>query len=202
MGGIFEYAKNSWDKMLIVLSLLFWTYVLLSFIIRMFRDFREVNGSDATLYEETKISTQKFYSRIESAIGERQLSEIRLGRRYYREHLGISQKREYLAISYKKLLFLICAAPYGTGYFISFWSGEKMSFFKELTFSIPIYGPKLVNIIFRKTYFELDTEAMFRTTVRGCLDEAVKDTISNKGTRDSGMGIPHIVKNGENVIVE
>jgi hypothetical protein len=150
----------------------------------MFREFREISGSESILYEDTKISTQKFYSRVESAIAERQLNEIRLGRRYYKEHSGISHKREYLAISYRKLLFLICAAPYGTGFFISEWSGEKMSYLKELFFSIPVIGPKFVHIIFRKTFFEIDTEAMFRTTVKGCVEEATKEMIEIKGIRD------------------
>jgi len=191
---LLDYFTASWDRALAGLSLLFWSYVLIVFIIRIFRDFREINGSEATLHEGIKISSQKFYSRIESAIGERQLNEIRLGRRYYKEHTGISQKREYLAISYRKLLFLICSAPYGTGFFISWWSGEKMSFFKELVYSLPGFGPKLCKVMFRKTYFELDTEAMFRITVHGCLEEAVKEMITNKGKRDNSMGIPHVVK--------
>ena len=191
-----EIAKMS-GLILSGLFLLFLFYTIISFFIRLFRDFREINGSQATLHEWTKVSTQKFYSRVESAIGERQLHEIRLGRRYYKEHLGISQKREYLAVSYRKLLFLICAAPYGTGFFISTWSGEKMSLFKELIFSIPVIGPKLVNAMFKKTYFELDTEAMFRETVKGCVSEAVNEMISNKGKRDGAMGIPHAVRNIE-----
>ena len=194
---ILELLLKNWDRILTLLALLFWGYVFVKLIIRMFRDFREINGSQATLHEWTKISTQKFYSRVESAIGERQLNEIRLGRRYYKEHLGISQKREYLAISYRKLLFLICAAPYGTGFFISTWSGEKMSLLKELIFSIPVIGPKLVNAMFKKTYFELDTEAMFRETVKGCVNEAINEMITNKGKRDGAMGIPHAVRNIE-----
>jgi len=195
--AILDFMPKTWDSILATLVILFWFYVLITFIVRMFRDFREINGSVATLHEWTKISTQKFYSRIESAIGERELSELRLGRRYYKEHGGISQKREYLAVSYRKLLFLICAAPYGTGFFISWWSGEKMSFFKELIFSIPGIGPKLARVMFKKTYFELDTEAMFKQTVLGCLDEAVKDMITVKGKRDTSMGVPHVIKNVE-----
>jgi len=50
--------------------------------------------------------------------------------------------------------------------------------------------------MFKKTYFELDTEAMFRETVKGCLNEAVKDMITTKGTRDiNAVGIPHAIKN-------
>jgi len=195
MGELFDFITKNWDGILSALAILFWAYILTKAIVRMFRDFREINGSFATLHEGVKISSQKFYARIESAIGDRQLNEIRLGRRYYNEHKGISHKREYLAISYRKLLYLICAAPYGTGYFISTWSGEKMSFFKELTFSIPRYGPKLVNIFFRKTFFQLDNEAMFRVTVDGCVKEAVDEMITNKGKRENnGIGIPNVIK--------
>ena len=94
-------------------------------------------------------------------------------------------------------MYLVCAAPYGTGYFISTWSGEKMSFFKELIFSIPRYGPRLVNLFYKKTFFQLDTEAMFRVTVNGCVKEAVDEMITNKGLRDNLMGIPHVVKSVE-----
>ncbi|HEX5003165.1 MAG TPA: hypothetical protein VFW78_11775 [Bacteroidia bacterium] len=194
MGELFDFTTKNWDGILSALAILFWVYVLTKAVVRMFRDFREINGSEATLHEGVKISSQKFYSRIESAIGDRQLNDIRLGRRYYKEHMGISHKREYLAISYNKLLYLVCAAPYGTGYFISTWSGEKMSFLKELTFSIPRFGPKLVEIFFRKTFFELDTEAMFRETVKGCVREAEAEMITNKGKRDHNMGIPNVIK--------
>lgn len=179
---------QNWHDTLVLISLIFWGYVLINFIIRLFKDFREINGSEATLFEATKLSTQKFYSRIETAIGDRQLPDIRLGRRYYKEHLGISRKREYLAISHNKLLFLICAAPYGTGFFISWWQGEKMSFFKELLHSIPGVGPKFVLFIFKKTYFELDSEAMFRTTVHGCVEEATKEMVESKGIREKLNG--------------
>jgi hypothetical protein len=192
-----DFTLKNWNSILTALSLLFWAYMLITFIIRMFRDFREINGSEAILYEGTKISTQKFYARIESAIGERQLNEIRLGRRYYKEHGGISHKREYLAISYRKLLYLICAAPYGTGFFISCWSGEKMSIRKELFFSIPVIGPKFIDIIFRKTYFELDTEAMFRITVKGCVEEATNEMIKMKGIREQANNHQKVELKGE-----
>jgi len=198
MKDLFDFFLKNWDSLLTVLISTFLAYVLIKAGFRMFRDFREINGSEATLHEGIKISSQKFYARIESAIGDRQLSEIRLGRRYYKEHAGISHKREYLAISYRKLLYLVCAAPFGTGYFISTWSGEKMSFLKELTFSIPRFGPRLVNLFFRKTFFQLDTEAMFRETVKGCVREAEAEMITNKGKRDhTNMGIPHAIKNVE-----
>ncbi len=190
-------SRHFVDIIVLTIPGLFIGYFILTYVIRMFRDFREITGSEATLHEGARISTQNFYARIESALSERQLNEIRLGRRYYKEHGGISQKREYLAISYRNLLFLICAAPYGTGFFISWWSGERMSFIKELVFSIPLLGPKLSNWLFKKTYFQLDTEAMFRVTVMGCLNESVKDMITNKGIRVPSSGSPMIVHNSQ-----
>ena len=37
----------------------------------------------------------------------------------------LSAKREYLRVTRQKLAFDLCAAPFGTGFFFSWWVGEK-----------------------------------------------------------------------------
>lgn len=39
----------------------------------------------------------------------------------------LSDRREYLRISRERLTFDVCGAPFGTGFFVSIWCGEKQN---------------------------------------------------------------------------
>ena len=79
------------------------------------------------LVENLQHSPQEFYGSLEEAIGRRQIPDISLSRIDYLEGGMLSAKREYLRAERKRLVFDICAAPFGTGFFVSWWLGETRS---------------------------------------------------------------------------
>ena len=76
------------------------------------------------LIEGLQESSQQFYFLLEHAINERQIPNIDISRIDHREGGALSAKREYLRVRRKEYLFDVCAAPFGNGFFISWWLGE------------------------------------------------------------------------------
>ena len=76
------------------------------------------------LLEGLQESSKGFYASLEEAIRKRELPEINVSRVNYREGGIFSAEREYLRVEREDLLFDVCAAPFGTGFFISWWLGE------------------------------------------------------------------------------
>jgi len=76
------------------------------------------------LLEGLQESSKGFYSSLEEAIKKRELPEVLVSRVDYREGGILSAEREYLRAERKGLLFDVCAAPFGTGFFVSWWLGK------------------------------------------------------------------------------
>jgi hypothetical protein len=76
------------------------------------------------LLEGLQESSKGFYTSLEEAIKKRELPESPVSRTEYREGGIFSAEREYLRVESNELLFDICAAPFGSGFFISWWLGE------------------------------------------------------------------------------
>ena len=78
----------------------------------------------STLIENFQASPLSFYTAVEAALGRRQIVEARLSRVDYREAGLLSANREYLRVTREKLVFDVCAAPFGTGFFVSCWLAD------------------------------------------------------------------------------
>ncbi|MEM9292125.1 MAG: hypothetical protein AAGD01_10630 [Acidobacteriota bacterium] len=67
-------------------------------------------------------STQDFYRQVEDALKARELpSDVTFERVTHREWGMLSAEREYLRVRRENIAFDICAAPYGNGFFFSWW---------------------------------------------------------------------------------
>src|ERR1700704_6557135 len=73
------------------------------------------------LIENFQTSSLGFYESLESAIERRQVPEHHAARVEFKEGGLISAHREYLRMHRGKYAFDICAAPFGTGFFVSWW---------------------------------------------------------------------------------
>jgi hypothetical protein len=91
----------------------------------------------------------------------------------------MSSNREYLHIVRGEDIFDICAAPFGTGFFVSSWYVEKPDFIKKVLRTIPIFASWVAT----KTYFQLDTDAMFKSFVHSGMLEAIDTMTTSKGAR-------------------
>ncbi len=76
-------------------------------------------------FDGFQTSAMDFYASVEAALQRRQIPDVSVSRVDLHEGGTLSAKREYLRFTRQKLAFDLCAAPYGTGYFFSWWLGEK-----------------------------------------------------------------------------
>jgi hypothetical protein len=76
------------------------------------------------LIESFQTSSLAFYESVEAAVQARAVPEIQRTRIEHKEGGLASANREYLRIHRGKHVFDICAAPFGTGFFVSWWFTE------------------------------------------------------------------------------
>ncbi len=125
------------------------------------------------LTENLQESALTFYGAVEEAVKRRQLTDVKISRVDYREGGILSAKREYLRLQRKNLIFDICSAPFGTGFFVSWWLGEPVGFLR----SLPFFRPVL-------TYYRLDTALMFQESVSSAVMEVLDGITKAKGLRE------------------
>lgn len=83
----------------------------------------EVISQWSTLIENLETSPMGFFESVEAGITKRCIPEVQLSRVDHHESGIFSPKREYMRVTRDKLIFDICASPYGTGFFVSYWLG-------------------------------------------------------------------------------
>lgn len=72
-------------------------------------------------FENYNTSAREFYASVEEAVKRRGIPDVEFSRVDHAEGGILSAKREYLRVARGKLVFDICAAPFGKGYFFSWW---------------------------------------------------------------------------------
>lgn len=73
------------------------------------------------LIEDFETSGLDFYAAVEEAIKERNVPDAELSRVEWQEGGLVTARREYLRIKRSRLAFDVCAAPFGRGFFFSWW---------------------------------------------------------------------------------
>lgn len=81
------------------------------------------------LVEAFQTSPLTFYKELEAAIDRRAVPEMKGTRIEFKEGGLLSAHREYLRIVRGRYSFDICAAPFGNGFFFSWWLTEPQSRF-------------------------------------------------------------------------
>lgn len=76
------------------------------------------------LIENLQASSLEFYRSVEAALHRRQVPQTTNTRVEYKEAGLLSARREYLQVKRERLIFDVCAAPFGTGFFVSSWLAE------------------------------------------------------------------------------
>lgn len=74
-----------------------------------------------TLVDDFNTSSLDFYKVVGEAVNAREVPEVTFDRVLYREGGFATAKREYLRLRRGALVFDVCAAPYGTSFFFSWW---------------------------------------------------------------------------------
>lgn len=80
----------------------------------------EVLSRWCELIKDFNASPKEIYDIIERHVAAREVPELESTREFWHEGGALSAKREYLRLARERLVFEICAAPFGTGFFVSF----------------------------------------------------------------------------------
>jgi hypothetical protein len=85
-----------------------------------------------------------------------------------------------LRIKHGDLVFDICAAPFGTDFFISWWLYESKGGMRSWLRHTKV-GDFLARRAERRTFFQIDEEDMFRSCVHECILETIAAVTEGKG---------------------
>src|SRR5262245_13453504 len=77
-------------------------------------------------FDDFEISPLEFYERVKQGVGRREVPEARISSRDWKASGLLSAKRTYLRIRRGRTQFDICAAPFGKGFFFSWWQTDEV----------------------------------------------------------------------------
>jgi len=163
------------------LGIIMAAWVLFSYTFNPRRTFDNITSTWHRSFANQHYSAQEFYRLVDAAIREKKITHLSIERVIYSDtFLG---SREYLQIRRSDQMILICAAPFGTDYFISWRQGQPVHFLQDMCMRIPKIGESLTAVLFRKTFFQQDTDAMFREAVHQCVLAAINHITSTQAER-------------------
>lgn len=93
-----------------------------------------------SMADEFHVSSDEFYKAIEAELARRQIPQLKMERIEISEGGLISGNRIYLRMMRERLLFDVCAAPFGTSYFFSCRSSELPFNLNYLHLLIMLFG--------------------------------------------------------------
>lgn len=166
-----------------LLGIVFLCWTVLSFIFRKGRTFAVVHTRWHHTFDDMKVSPQEFYHMVTDKINEKEIPGIEIDTVSHAETSIVSARRAYLQVKRDDQMFLICSAPFGTQYFISWWFGSPTNVWDEFWVSVPFFGAYIDKVLRGKTYYQMDSDSMFKDTIKGCVLEAIDDIASEKGYR-------------------
>jgi len=143
----------------------------------------EVISHWSTLIEGFQYSPQQFYNLVAEAVTKRNIPDAVIGKVQFKEGNLLSAKREYLRIYCKnEFYFAICGAPFGTGFFVSWWllqppDGCLASMFAPF----PILSLIAKALVKPWTYYRVDTVTMFQTATNSAVQEVIQAITSERG---------------------
>ena len=133
--------------------------------------------------ENLQASPMDFYASLEKAINKRNLPDITISRKDWKEGGMFSAKREYFRIKRKEHVFDICGAPFGNGFFFSWWLAEIPSGLMAVLSEIPWVGLFFMVFIKPATYYKIDTALMFQQAIHTAVLDVVDEMTSSRGLR-------------------
>src|SRR5258708_4745176 len=121
------------------------------------------------MFQGVQQSSNEFYGRVEQYLALHNLKDTKLQRVNIAEGGIFSSKREYLQVRRGNHVFHICAAPFGNGFFVSWWLGAvERGFFAWLA-RWPVIGLLFRAFIKPLTYYKVDTALMFQSVTHGAV---------------------------------
>jgi hypothetical protein len=133
---------------------------------------------------DLQFSSKEFYQSVEELLTKREIPDAKYFQVEMSERGSIMDRhRLYLRVKNTPYSFDICAAPYGTGFFVSWWFGEDIGCLMRILFYIPLLGSYLKKRMYTKTYYIMDTEDMFMTAIHYAVTQCLDAVTTQKGLR-------------------
>lgn len=143
----------------------------------------EVIGNWSHLFENMTQDPTKFYVMLKEILEEKEIPELVTGSKNIKQGGLLSYQRLYFVVSRGDFIFHICAAPWGKGFFFSWWARKRLSSFDSTISKIPFVGKSIVKARQSKSYYESDTDTMFRTSVQQAVLQAIDRITEANGIR-------------------
>ena len=150
------------------------------FTISSFLRFSNSLDSWQTLYPNSTYDVEEFYNTVVDMMFHQNVPDFKVSKRNFKQGGILSKHRLYLEITRGNYRFHICAAPWGKGFFFSWWMKYRLRSLGDFLRNMPIIGPQLRKIKY-ETYYKSDTDTMFRTSVHNCVTDAIDHMSSIKG---------------------
>lgn len=163
-----------------MLALLF-LVAIIGLLIYYYNKIRFVSKSPwQHFFDGVEFSTKEFYDKVEAGVRERKVPEVYFAKESFLESHVFSAKREYLRVTRGEYVFFVCAAPFGTGTFVSEWLCVKKDSFIN---RIPIINKLAGKDRDDKTFYQMDTEGMCRSAIHSAVVEVLDGITTAKGVR-------------------
>jgi hypothetical protein len=167
---------------LLELSAIFGILFFFAFLAVRRRKIRNVHSHWHHLFETRLFAPLEFYHTLQDVLNEKGMHEVTFYSVIHSEKGLLSANREYLRIKYKEYLIDVCAAPFAKeALFVSWWLGDGGITFRDILIHTPLLG-----WLFKrrpKTFYEQDTELMFKEMTARCIKETIEMVTQTKGVR-------------------
>ncbi|QEC77388.1 hypothetical protein [Mucilaginibacter ginsenosidivorax] len=131
-------------------------------------------------FEDLQLSAKDFYAALEARIASYQFPDVECRVVERHEDSILSSKRQYLQIEHHYLSYLVCAAPFGRSFFISWYLEQSEDGFTLALRKIPILRWLVPS---EKTYYQIDSELMFKNSIENIVKAAVHKLMVEHGYR-------------------
>lgn len=136
-----------------------------------------------TLIDSFNFSTQEFYKLLKEDLLSNGIKRVSIKQVSLSEGSVFSSRRTYLRVTWKDYQYDVCAAPFGKGFFISWWLIYQNSIGEIIISKIPFVGNWLVRKLYPVTYYKVDTASMFMSYAQASVLKVIDEITTNKGTR-------------------
>lgn len=140
----------------------------------------ESKNSWQNFYDGFSFSATDFYAKVKAGLEERKIPNLSYANESFLESHIFSDKRQYLRISRAEYVFYICAAPFGTGTFVSEWLCIKS---ESGLNRIPIISKLAGKDRTDKSFYQIDTESMTRMAIHSTILDVLNSLSNTSGVR-------------------
>lgn len=128
-------------------------------------------------FEDFQMSATEFYQDLKDIIFNKGFPSVKTSIAAFSTGGILNPHRNYLEVKSDNHVFYVCAAPYGKNFFISYWLKEAEEDFDEVILR------KVFGVVARKSFFQIDSEAMFVESIKKAIMLAIDRATEQRGLR-------------------